>query len=35
MADHPHTIGRRDDATGQNRVEQIAAMGDYLVVRAA
>jgi len=28
MADHTHTIDR---ATGQNLVEQIAAVGDYLV----
>src|SRR3954453_9742897 len=31
MADHPHTIDRWDDATGQNMVEQIAAGGDYLI----
>jgi hypothetical protein len=31
MADHPHTIDRWDDATGENLVEQIAAVGDYLV----
>ena len=31
MADHPHTIDRWDDATGQNLVEQIAAVSDYLV----
>ena len=30
MADHPNTIDRWDDATGQNLVEQIAAVGDYL-----
>ena len=28
---HPHTIDRWDDATGQNLVEQIAAVGDYLL----
>jgi hypothetical protein len=31
MADHPHTIDRGDDATGENLVEQITAVGDYLV----
>jgi len=25
MADHPHTIDRWDDATGENPIEQIAA----------
>ena len=35
MADHPHTIDRWDDATGQNLVEQIAAVGDYFVALAA
>ena len=30
MADHPHTIDRWDDATGENLIEQIAAVGDYL-----
>ena len=35
MTDHPHTIDRWDDATGQNLVEQIAAVGDYLVALAA
>ena len=29
--DHPHTIDRWDDATGENLIEQIAAVGDYLV----
>ena len=29
MPDHPHTIDRWDDATGENLVEQIAAVGDY------
>jgi hypothetical protein len=27
MADHPHTIDRWDDATGENLIEQIAAVG--------
>ena len=27
----PHTIDRWDDATGENLVEQIAAVGDYLL----
>jgi hypothetical protein len=31
MADYPHTIDRWDDATGENLIEQIAAVGDYLV----
>jgi hypothetical protein len=31
MADHPHTIDRWDDATGENLIEQIAAVGDYLL----
>ena len=31
MADHPHTIDRWDNATGENLIEQIAAVGDYLV----
>jgi hypothetical protein len=30
MADHPHTIDRWDDATRENVIEQIAAVGDYL-----
>jgi hypothetical protein len=34
MPDHPHTIDRWDDATGENLVEQIAAVGDYLVALA-
>ena len=34
MADHPHTIDRWDDATGENLIEQIAAVGDYLVALA-
>ena len=28
---NPHTIDRWDDATGENLIEQIAAVGDYLV----
>ena len=35
MPDHHHTIDRWDDATGENLVEQIAAVGDYLVALAA
>jgi hypothetical protein len=31
MADHPHTIDRWDDTTGETSIEQIAAVGDYLV----
>jgi hypothetical protein len=31
MADYTHTIDRWDDATGENLIEQIAAVGDYLV----
>ena len=31
MPDHPHTIDRWDDATGESLIEQIAAVGDYLV----
>ena len=34
MADHPHTIDRWDDATGENLIEQIAAVGDYLLALA-
>ena len=30
MADHPHTIDRWDDATGENLIEQIAAVGEYI-----
>jgi hypothetical protein len=30
IADHPHTIDRWDDATGENLIEQIA-VSDYLV----
>ena len=28
---HPHTIDRWDDATGENLIEQNATVGDYLV----
>ena len=31
MADHSHTIDRWDDATGENLIEQNAAVGDYLL----
>ena len=31
MADHPHTIDRWDEATGENLIEQIAGVSDYLV----
>ena len=31
MADYTHTIDRWDDATGENLIEQIAAVGDFLV----
>ena len=31
MADHPHTIDRWDDATGENLIERIAGVSDYLV----
>jgi len=31
MPGHPHTIDRWDDATGENLIEEIAAVGDYLV----
>ena len=34
MADHPHAIDRWDDATGENLIEQIAAVGDYTVALA-
>ena len=33
MANHPHTIDRWDDATGENVIEQIAKFGDYMVAR--
>ena len=28
MADHPHTIDRWDDATGENLIERIAGVSD-------
>ena len=31
MADHSHTIDRWDDATGENLIERIAGVSDYLV----
>ena len=31
MADHPHTIDRWDEATGENLIERIAGVSDYLV----
>jgi hypothetical protein len=31
MADHPYTIDRWDEATGENLIERIAGVGDYLV----
>ncbi len=34
MADYTHTIDRWDDATGENLMEQIASVGDYLVALA-
>ena len=34
MADHPHTIDRWDEATGENLIEQIAGVDDYLVALA-
>jgi hypothetical protein len=34
MPDHPHTIDRWDDTTGENLIEQIAAVGDYTVALA-
>ena len=35
MPDHPHTIDRWDDATGENLIEQIAGVTDYEVALAA
>ena len=35
MRDHPHTIDRWDDATGQNLIEEIAGVSDYEVAQAA
>jgi hypothetical protein len=34
MANHPHTIDRWDEATGENLVERIAGVGDYLFALA-
>jgi hypothetical protein len=34
VADHPHIIDRWDDAIGEELIEQIAAIGDYLVALA-
>jgi hypothetical protein len=34
MADHPHTIDPLDDATGEDLIEQIAAVSDYEVAQA-
>ena len=31
MKDHPHTIDRWDEATGENLIERIAGVSDYLV----
>jgi hypothetical protein len=31
MPDHPHTIDRWDDATGENLVEQIATVSDFVL----
>ena len=31
MADHPHTIDRWDDATGESLIERIAGVSDYLL----
>jgi hypothetical protein len=31
VPDHPHTIDRWDDGTGEDLIEQIAAVGDYTV----
>ena len=33
-ATNPHTIDRWDYATGENLIEQIAGVGDYLVALA-
>jgi hypothetical protein len=30
MPNHPHTIGRWDDATGEDQIEPIAAVSDHL-----
>jgi hypothetical protein len=34
MADHPHTIDRWGRCRRENLIEQIAAVGDYLVALA-
>ena len=31
MADYTHTIDRWDEATGENLIERIAAVSDFLV----
>ena len=31
MQDHPHTIDRWDEATGENLIERIAGVSDYQV----
>ena len=31
MADYTHTIDRWDEATGENLIERIAGVSDYLV----
>jgi hypothetical protein len=31
MADYTHTIARWDEATGENLIERIAGVSDYLV----
>ena len=31
LANHPHTIDRWDEATGENLIERIAGVSDYLV----
>jgi hypothetical protein len=31
MPDHPHTIDRRDEATGENLFERIAGVSNYTV----
>ena len=33
MKDHPHTIDRWDDS-GENLIEEIAAVGDFMVALA-
>lgn len=35
MRDHPHTIDRWDDATGESLIEEIAGVTDYEVAQAA